>query len=457
MNSDDILTSKLSIYLLKDAVDVVGDIFDESIDSMTIDGAGRLYVLPSNSKQPVWVTHFFGVSLENQADLRIYTASARAVLIVEDIGGRKFAAMTGRSKLGFENFGKIVSGKDALYVNVKIDYSNIRDFLSRCYERYLSEDYKASFDWIDQISEVDDKRLISNLNDGLVEKLVDDDRDHVWAATPEQIEWSEIKGFSYKKFAENEELEEDISLSKIIAEIGREDLTLEKLRRTNVFAISSETNQVTHKWSVFNCMYAEIERDGATFLMTNGKWYRIDNDFVERVNRDCASIPMHTVLLPDYAKTEHGNENGYNKVLAKNLDGICFDSDNIPYGGGHSSIEFCDVYSKDKTIIHIKHYSGSSPLSHLFSQGSVSGELFKNDPEFRALVNEKLSDELKMDDPAAEYQPFGQKIVFGIITHQSAGLTLPFFSKVNIRTARRLLNGFGFQVELAAITNQSSE
>ena len=43
---------------------------------------------------------------------------------------------------------------------------------------------------------------------------------------------------------------------------------------------------------------------------------------------------------------------------------------------GLTKIEFCDLYGRDKEIVNIKRYTGSSELSHLFQQGVVSGELF---------------------------------------------------------------------------------
>ncbi len=55
------------------------------------------------------------------------------------------------------------------------------------------------------------------------------------------------------------------------------------------------------------------------------------------------------------------------------------DKKNIPYGGGYSRIEFCDLFSKSKQMIHVKRYGGSSVLSHLFNQGLVSGECTPQD------------------------------------------------------------------------------
>jgi uncharacterized protein (TIGR04141 family) len=118
----------------------------------------------------------------------------------------------------------------------------------------------------------------------------------------------------------------------------------------------------------------------------------------------------------------------------------------IFHGGGHSQVEFCDILTADKQLIHVKHYSGSSQLSHLFSQGVVAGELFVQDEEFRQKVNDKLPDHAKFDDPSVRPNPHEYEIVFAIISKFKKPLDIPFFSKVNLRNARRRLRGYGFQV-----------
>jgi uncharacterized protein (TIGR04141 family) len=52
-------------------------------------------------------------------------------------------------------------------------------------------------------------------------------------------------------------------------------------------------------------------------------------------------------------------------------------------------IEFCDLYSAAKQIIHVQRYGASSTLSHLFSKGLVSGTLFARDADFRRHVDAK--------------------------------------------------------------------
>ena len=99
----------------------------------------------------------------------------------------------------------------------------------------------------------------------------------------------------------------------------------------------------------------------------------------------------------------------------------------INHGGAHSKIEFCDLITKDKKLIHVKHYGGSSVLSHLFSQGLVSGELFLGDSKFREKVNAKLPDGFKITDTKVRPISSHYEIIFGIISSSTKRLGNPVF------------------------------
>jgi len=179
-------------------------------------------------------------------------------------------------------------------------------------------------------------------------------------------------------------------------------------------------------------------------VLNNGKWYEIAKDFTDEVQRDYAGTPDSTVVLPDYIS---GDELSYNTAAARNLTGaLCMDQQLVTHGGGHNKVEFCDLFTGDKKIIHVKKYAGSSVLSHLFSQGVVSGELFVGDAEFRRKLNTKLPAHFKVADPRTRPNAGEYEIVYAIISKSSDALDIPFFSKVSLRSARRRLVLYGYTV-----------
>jgi uncharacterized protein (TIGR04141 family) len=123
----------------------------------------------------------------------------------------------------------------------------------------------------------------------------------------------------------------------------------------------------------------------------------------------------------------------------------------IYHGGGQSKFEFCDLYTSDKDIIHVKRYGASSVLSHLFAQGVNSAELFQTDPEFRQKVNAKLPEEYQIPDPLKRPNYGEYRVVYAIVSDIDGDLNLPFFSKLSLKNARRRMEGFGYNVALSKI------
>jgi uncharacterized protein (TIGR04141 family) len=163
------------------------------------------------------------------------------------------------------------------------------------------------------------------------------------------------------------------------------------------------------------------------------------------VQRDFAAMKDSDVSLPEYTG---GSELDYNTLAANAVgNACCMDQQMIIHGGGHSRIEFCDIMTSDRKLIHVKKYGGSSVLSHLFSQGAVSGELLVSDGDFRSKVIEKLPRGYKQTiskgvrPDASQYE-----IVYAIISGSENPLDIPFFSKVSLRNARRRLMSYGFSV-----------
>jgi len=124
----------------------------------------------------------------------------------------------------------------------------------------------------------------------------------------------------------------------------------------------------------------------------------------------------------------------------------------VAVGGGYSKVEFCDLFSKEKDLIHVKRYGGSGVLSHLFMQGVVSGELFASDAGFRDAVNGLLPDSHRLSSVVERPDLSSYRVIFAIVSsEEGASLTLPFFSRLSLRHAMRSLRGYGYQVALAKI------
>lgn len=347
-----------------------------------------------------------------------------------------------------EKFGSTISGSDSFSVSTQVDITSISEFLTACYERYISKDFQTEFAWIDQIKDIRDKVLIENLNIILISKLNNKDFSKTWMAIPDLLEWSDIKGFKY--IPRQKGLTDDINIVEFVESFQNGIRDFDQLKFRNVTAFSASTESECGKWSSRNCIYSEIELKGKQFIINNGKWYEIENSFVESINKSYTAIKLSQIALPEY---NHIDEGDYNKQVAEsNENYLLMDRKNIMHGGGHSQIEFCDILTKDKQIIHVKHYAGSSVLSHLFQQGLISGELFVSDIEFRKKLNSKLKNDWKLKDSSKRINPAEYEIIFAIISNDTAEKpNIPFFSKVSVKNVTKRLESYGYKVSIKGI------
>lgn len=343
-------------------------------------------------------------------------------------------------------FGRRLSGMEALSAVVQTNLQDLMRLLERYRRMFFDDSYRTNFAWVDQIGAVSDSALESELNDAVVD-LISKNRtsDRCWLAVPDIIDWSLVSGFRYSRGNRSPE-HHDIDLKSLLETFAdRGDLSYERLKNRTIYCMDV-SDQVMKSWSAFNCLYCELDHKGTSYVLNAGKWYVLNKDFVRQVNSSFEKIPKYDGVFVDY---DDRTEGIYNERLVSESKGKYHLMDRkLTYLGGQ--MEFCDVFSNAKELIHIKRYGSSASLSHLFYQGMASAEFFQTDPEYRKLVRAKLPKQFQTFTAEARPKSDEYHVVFGIITANEV-LTLPFFSRVGIRHAVRRLQGFGYRVSLARI------
>lgn len=204
-----------------------------------------------------------------------------------DIEQDLILAITGISRE--ESYGASISGKDALSISPRVDLSNIHSFLKDIFKRYQSDAYKKDFPWIDQLSEIKDPILLEELNNQLVKQINDNKLEKTWMAVPEIVEWAEIAGFAYKD--KKQDLRDDITLLDFLDSLPkkqREPLELGTLEKKKVYCFSASSEEQRHgPWRAYDCLYCELSDDAQkkTYLLSNGKWYEVENDFANQMGQ----------------------------------------------------------------------------------------------------------------------------------------------------------------------------
>lgn len=357
-----------------------------------------------------------------------------------------------------ESLGQRLHGRDALGTHIRIELAELPNLLARYLKRHQSKKYKAAFPWVDHIAEVKDVLLREQLDLKLLELIQCEKLDDCWLAVPEIVSWDEINAFRYGGYKRNPS-HHDLDLRVWLRELRRTStkdslasgVDLRLLETRSVRALDDQ-GVTKHKWSVYKCLNAEISgENGAAFFLSAGKWYRVARNFVQSTNDYFDQLPRFDWALPEYC---HGGEGSYNKSVAHSDPDFyaLMDNKHIMFGGGPNRIEFCDLYTINRDLIHVKRYGGSSVFSHLFAQGTVSGELFRMEPDFRRLVNDKLPSSHRIDNHHRQPDRDEYRIVFAVVSKQTgAGLSLPFFSRLNLRSAARRLQAYGYRVAIAKI------
>ncbi|MBV7388419.1 TIGR04141 family sporadically distributed protein [Pasteurellaceae bacterium TAE3-ERU1] len=398
-----------------------------SIDARTLN---EMPVFKKN--QSSIVTSFVGFGLDIEQDL-MYAATG----IPKD-----------------KSFCNSFSGKHSLSISLPFTLDKLPKLLSRLEEFFNSKNYKQEFPWIDNLSEIEDVKLKEKLDNLLVDKIKEKDFSKTWLIIPEVIDWQNIRGFRYQK-PKRGELIDEISWETYLDDMDKreKDMSIDSLKKEHVYCIDSSHEEVKFKWSIYKCIYCEMI-DNKNYCLSNGKWYQIDDNFLEKLNSFIEELPKSDIKFPDYNGQSEGE---YNKNVSELDDNFTLmDCKLINYGGGSSKIELCDIYSKNKKLIHVKCYHNSSALSHLFSQGLSSIQLILQDRNFCSLCNEKLPKEYQLPD---EVNASDFEIIYVILTkgkRQKEPSFLPLFSKINLRNYYNRLKLMGVSTSIAIISSDKS-
>ncbi len=356
--------------------------------------------------------------------------------------------------------GRRLAGKDALCASVKVAFTDLPGYLGLLFDTYASKAYKSDkrFAWVDNIYEIREKTKKRELDACLVEKLRKGQTAKAWLALPEIINWQRANNFSYANPTPNFTVE-DIHLKTLLDSYGTriESIDVIALKRTKVICFDHNSEEL-HRWSVYRCLYAEIEVDGDIFLLTNAHWYKLNREVVTEIGRWFDELVIDDTLMPPMIAGEW--EDDYNKRLGIGGGYRLFHGKSVYLPANHG-IEFCDLarFCEDGCdLIHVKRYGRSNKLSHLFYQGLNSAKLFRTSPEFRKALSRSVEKDPDLFVRLLQEPPRGKyRVVYAIASSSTSKFDLPLFSKLSLRQALRELEGLGFRTSVAKIAVPKEE
>lgn len=346
----------------------------------------------------------------------------------------------------------VMGGRDSLFVHLPLDINDLAKKLGRFLEVSREETYKETFPFVDNMQDVEDRDLISQLDELLVDYFREGDTSKAHLAPPDIVDWDDIEGFQYWYDSAGTPLRKDLDIEEYLEPF--QDITLYHLRDCHLNLISHAGEIARGRWTIYQCLVAEVQHEGQTYILESGKWWRVASTFAEQVNEYVAALPAASLMFPQAGAGEH--EGLYNQRVRDGAPDQMFllDKELIAFEG-YGRIEGCDIFTMERQLVHVKRAKGgSSSLSHLFAQGSVSAQGFSMDPVYRSAFRDKLEVPFNTLVPDGPLPWMAFEVVFAIITSSPKPLheALPFFSRMNLMTHAGRLQRLGFKVSLAKIS-----
>ena len=350
-----------------------------------------------------------------------------------------------------EQYGNIITGNEAVYINPKTEFAKIPKILKKLEEDYRKETYKARFDWIDNIKIERNPLIIEQLRTNLIVDIQNSNTDKINLAPPFMIAWEE---FEYITFTPKGDEFTEFSIQDYYDVKGDlSELDWGKFVNQRFYLKSSSLNESfgVPLWRAINY---QTKLGSQQYVFSLANWYLVDSDYYQTIYDYCKIIPESKTTFINCIKDE--NEGEYNEKLALTSENlILFDKKLVKSRIARSAIEACDVFNvTEREFIHVKFRGSSATLSHLFAQGRISANSLGRDEDFRKGLRNKLR--FNRDLIPIKFKDFNAgnyTVTFAVIESKDRSFvdSLPFFSLINFRMTAEDLIMIGYKVNVKKI------
>lgn len=330
--------------------------------------------------------------------------------------------ITGRVQKEYEElFKTITASSESIKISVPKDVDKWSQICSQIHDIYSKDECEENFPEVFHLRPVEDKETEDKLFRYLL-KEINQQNGEVYLELPDLIDFQDATDFriSVKDGRSHRFSLEKLDIKRfyeVVRQLGRE-VELEDLRKWELILLGPN-GEKRKTFRLLKCLIFEPRMEGdREYHFSHGRWYGINQEFSQQLNKidGVRTDKINDSELPGY---QHRNENEYNQELSKILGGDCLDRKLIPMQG-YDKVELCDVLlvesdaedkGKKNIFIHVKRkHGGSSGLSHLFQQGSVSLTLLNSgDKDFLAGIKKENGNFDKSLHAVVHYLIIGNK------------------------------------------------
>jgi uncharacterized protein (TIGR04141 family) len=325
----------------------------------------------------------FAFGLNEAEDLRYISAHLK--------GDRK-VTLQGRNSLTVK-----VIGEDKLNWDKII--TQCRSFL----EAFGSQDFAALFPNYKNFRLANEEQA-ATLDAALIEVLQARHFHRLNMGLPEFVSEEEY-GFSYSNHAKRDDIiYAFLDPAQLQYCLPLDNVTIDQLKHRKIFAYSPVENRVLtwKKWYVYDCLSFEHELDGDYFILSDGRWLKVDVDFYKAIEAFTKALrvePCEAVYAgidisnPQAMRNEERIFN--DQVCALRPSNVKFDRAKLKIGTGRRDKEFCDILDLEDDgvirIVNCKPWKDAASINYLFSQAKFYCESFLRDETFLADIREHIA------------------------------------------------------------------
>ena len=362
--------------------------------------------------------------------------------------------ISGKVQEQYQDLFTNVTGCDSIRITTKKTASELVQFCQNLLGLYKKTEAEKTFPEVFNIRPEKNQEILDKLDEALLKAIKQKD-DSLILSYPDMVDYQDIKQIKFGSLPPADLFTME-SFWKLLPESKLETLTIAHVKKSyNVVVLNQEGNS----WkktspSLYKCLIFECHHDGRLYHFCEGKWYCVNQHFLENLKEYLNTFFCVETMLP--ANT-CSSEDKYNKrVIELHDKTVLFDREDY-YPKGNTPIELCDLCQlgddNSVSLIHVKVGVHSCRLSHLFSQGYVgSRELLSDSGAFAHFKKIIDSSALKQEDKDKIISKVKDrknlKVVYAIITKKAKELksdALPLFSRINLQRAIRSLISMGVE------------
>lgn len=361
-----------------------------------------------------------------------------------------FKSLTGKVRDEYKDLFRHVTGSSNLRISSDMQPDALISTCEKLLEIYGKEDYKTNFPNLQNIIPTKDPATISQLDGKVLEAFKAKNID-LYLAVPDIVNYADsvysqfVGGRSGVRY-------EDVDMQNYYdhlqtSGIDYNTVDIDMLRKHKLVLVDEEGSpKGAYTYNIYRSLIFDVEVNGDTYHLCDGDWYKVESDYMTRLQTFLDPCYEDQANLPPY---NHATESAYNIAAAAGEKSfLCLDTENVT-PAEQTGIEPCDLYTVSNgtgILHHVKVSTRSSQLSHLFAQGQNSIELMKSEAETREKMKALIKARLNGQDEATYLAPIDNgpyKVVYAIVSKKDKtgkSKNLPLFSRISLMRSIKSLS-----------------